>query len=47
MRIKKFYSHNINHFTGKKRAGRTMPRKKKGVVKTKRVHKNKYEEKNK
>ncbi len=34
---------NFNHFTGKKRPFQTPPRKKKGVVKAKKQHKNKYE----
>lgn len=36
------YSHTAQHFTGKKR-GNTPPRKKKGVVKKKSIHKNKYQ----
>ncbi len=36
-------SPNFNHFTGKKRPFQTPPRKKKGVVKVKKRHKNKYE----
>lgn len=35
--------HNFNHFTGKKRPFQTPKRKKKGVVKVKKKHKNKYE----
>ena len=35
--------HNFNHFTGKKKSFNTPKRKKKGVIKKKRVHKNKYE----
>lgn len=35
--------HNFNHFTGKTKNFQTPKRKKKGVVKAKNKHKNKYE----
>lgn len=38
-----YYNHNFNHFTGKTRPPAAQRRKKKGVVKTKKKHKNKYE----